>query len=208
MGIATQRPGRVRPSRAERPAEASRRRRRWPVLLVAGLLLGQMALSMLLSSRDDAPAYDEPAHLAAGVGYLRFGQLRLNYEHPPLAKAVAGVPLVLADLNLRERAAFADAKQTELGQQILYEQGNSAKRVRLLARLPMMGLALALACAIFGFARDLFGAWAALIPLGFATLDPNLIGHGRLVTTDVAVTCSCCSPCGRSGGRPPTHRAG
>jgi 4-amino-4-deoxy-L-arabinose transferase-like glycosyltransferase len=58
----------------------------------------------------------------------------------------------------------------------------------LLARLPMMGLALALAAAIFGFARDLFGAWAALIPLGFATLDPNLIGHGRLVTTDLAVT--------------------
>jgi hypothetical protein len=156
--------------------------------LAAGLLLGQMALAMLLSSRDDAPTFDEPAHMAAGVGYVRFGQLRLNYEHPPLAKALAGVPLVLADIDLPDRATFARMAQTKLGQQILYERGNSAERVLLLARLPMMALALALALAIFGFARDLFGAGAALIPLGFATLDPNLLGHGRLVTTDVAVT--------------------
>jgi hypothetical protein len=111
MGTATQWPGRVRSSRAERHAEASLRRRRWPVPLLAGLLLGQMALSMLLSSRDDAPTYDEPTHLAAGVGYLRFGQLRLNYEHPPLAKALAGVPLVLAGLDLPDRAAFREGSR-------------------------------------------------------------------------------------------------
>lgn len=200
MGTATEPPTRLRARRdvgtaaargrsswAERLAGSSRRRR-WLVLLAAGVLLGQMSLAMLLSSRDDAPTYDEPAHLAAGVGYLRFGQLRLNYEHPPLAKALAGVPLVLAGLDLPDRATFARTRQTKLGQQILYERGNSPARVLLLARLPMMALALALAGSIFGFARDLFGAGAALIPLGFATLDPNLLGHGRLVTTDVAVT--------------------
>jgi 4-amino-4-deoxy-L-arabinose transferase-like glycosyltransferase len=199
MGTATERPTRLRARRDVRTAAArwrssradrhdgSSRRRRWLVPLAASVLLGQMTVAMLLSSRDDAPTYDEPAHLAAGVGYLRFGQLRLNYEHPPLAKALAGVPLVLADLDLPDRATFAHTKQIKLGQQILYQRGNNPERVLLLARLPMMALALALAGAIFGFARDLFGAGAALVPLGFATLDPNLLGHGRLVTTDVAV---------------------
>jgi hypothetical protein len=200
MGTATERTSRLRVRRDVRTAAARRRsrwaerhagssrQRRWLVMLVAGVLLGQMALAMLLSSRDDAPTFDEPAHMAAGVGYLRFGQLQVNYEHPPLAKALAGVPLVLADIDLPDRATFARTTETKLGQQILYERGNSAERVLLLARLPMMALTLALAGTIFGFARDLFGAGAALIPLGFATLDPNLLGHGRLVTTDVAVT--------------------
>jgi 4-amino-4-deoxy-L-arabinose transferase-like glycosyltransferase len=158
------------------------------VPLLACLLLGQMAVAMVLSSRDDAPTFDEPVHMAAGIGYLRFGELRLNYEHPPLAKALSGVPLVLADVNLPDRASFARTGQARLGQQILYEQGNPPDRVLLLARLPMMALTLVLAGAIFGFARDLFGAAAALIPLGFVTVDPNVLGHGRLVTTDVAVT--------------------
>jgi 4-amino-4-deoxy-L-arabinose transferase-like glycosyltransferase len=158
------------------------------VPLVACLLLGHMAVAMVLSSRGDAPAYDEPAHLAAGIGYLRFGTLRLNYEHPPLAKALAGVPFLLTDVDLPDRTSFTRTGQTRLGQQILYEWGNDPDRVLLLARLPMMLLTLALAGAVFGFARDLFGAAAALIPLAFITVDPNLLGHGRLVTTDVAVT--------------------
>lgn len=188
LGTATEGPGRPRPSPFGRRPGPSRTRPRWAVPLVASLLLGHMAVAMVLSSRDDAPAFDEPAHMAAGIGYLRFGELRLNYEHPPLAKSLAGVPLVLAGLDLPDRASFARTGQTGLGQQILYERGNDPGRVLLLARLPMMALTLLLAGAVFGFARDLFGPVAALIPLGFATVDPNLLGHGRLVTTDVAVT--------------------
>jgi hypothetical protein len=193
MGTATERTGRLRARRRDGQTAAAGKssswaERRWLVALAVGVLLGQMALAMLLSSREDAPVFDEPAHMAAGVGYLRFGQLRLNYEHPPLVKALAGMPLVLAGIDLPDRATFARMAQTRLGQQILYERGTSAERVLLLARLPMLALALALAGAIFGFARDLFGAGAALIPLGFATLDPNLLAHGRLVTTDVALT--------------------
>lgn len=188
MRTATERPPGVRPTPVGRPPGPSPRRPGWVVPLLACLLLGQMAVAMVLSSRDDAPTFDEPVHLAAGIGYLRFGELRLNYEHPPLAKALAGVPLVLSGLDLPDRASFAHTGQARLGQEILYERGNPPDRVLLLARLPMMALTLVLAGAIFGFARDLFGAAAALIPLGFVTVDPNVLGHGRLVTTDVAVT--------------------
>jgi 4-amino-4-deoxy-L-arabinose transferase-like glycosyltransferase len=188
LRTAAERPGHLRPRPASRQPQPLPGRWRWAVPLVACLLLGQMAVAMVLSSRDDAPTYDEPADLAAGIGYLRFGVLQVNYEHPPLAKALAGMPFLLTDVDLPDRTSFVRTGETRLGQQILYERGNDPDRVVLLARLPMMALALALAGAVFGFARDLFGAAAALIPLAFVTVDPNLIGHGRLVTTDVAVT--------------------
>jgi len=41
------------------------------------------------------------AHIGAGVSYLQKLDLRMNEEHPPLAKVVAALPLVL-------RGAHAD----------------------------------------------------------------------------------------------------
>ena len=40
----------------------------------------------------DAPTYDEPIYLSAGVTSLLGHDLRLNPEHPPLAKALAALP--------------------------------------------------------------------------------------------------------------------
>jgi Dolichyl-phosphate-mannose-protein mannosyltransferase len=176
------------------PSEGGRHRRkgrplgRWLVAVAAVLLVGQFAAAMLVSTSGDAPTYDEPAHLAAGVAYLTQRDLRLDIEHPPLVKALAALPVVLADVRLPDRAAMATGEQTRLGQSLLYGAGNDPAEVLLLARLPMMGLAVLLALAVYGFATDLFGARAALVPLALVTLDPNVVAHGRLVATDLGVT--------------------
>jgi len=194
------------------PCEGGRHRRkgrplgRWLVAVAGVLLVGQFAAAMPVSTSGDAPTYDEPAHLAAGVASLTQRDLRLDIEHPPLVKALAALPVVLADVRLPSgglpwtaslrsparsaagRAAMATGEQTRLGQSLLYGAGNDPAEVLLLARLPMMGLAVLLALAVFGFATDLFGARAALVPLALVTLDPNVVAHGRLVATDLGVT--------------------
>src|SRR5262249_38873396 len=45
--------------------------------------------------------WDEVAHIGAGVSYIQRLDLRLNEEHPPLAKVIAAIPLVL-------RGTYAD----------------------------------------------------------------------------------------------------
>jgi hypothetical protein len=155
--------------------------------LVAALLLAQMAVAMVVGALGDAPVYDEPPHVAAGLGYVARHSLRLNVEHPPLVKAIAAIPLVAAGTRIPPREAFDTVDQFELGRQIIYRMGNDPDRVMLLARLPMIGLTLLLALAVFGFALDLFGWRGALVSLAVVTLDPNLVGHGKLVTTDVPV---------------------
>jgi len=151
------------------------------------VLLGQMALAMSLSSRGDTPTYDEPAGLAGGIAYTQQHDLRHNFEHPPLAKLLAALPVGHSGVELPSPAEFATEDQWELGRQILFDNGGGPDRVLWLARLPMMLLTLAFALVVYLFARDLFGAWAALVPLAVVTLDPNLVAHGRLVTTDVPV---------------------
>ena len=62
-----------------------------PVILV--LLL--MALLAGGAAWRESVTIDEIAHTGAGVSYLQKLDMRMNEEHPPLAKILAAVPLVL-----------------------------------------------------------------------------------------------------------------
>ncbi|MDL1952089.1 hypothetical protein FBQ97_20090 [Acidobacteria bacterium ACD] len=61
--------------------------------LAAGFLVVVAVAVTLHHVRDDAATTDEPVHLASSVEIVRQGTGRWNPEHPPLAKALAGVAL-------------------------------------------------------------------------------------------------------------------
>src|SRR5436305_8108183 len=50
----------------------------------------------MYEATGDAPTIDEPVYLSAGVASLVRHDLRLNPQHPPLAKAVAALPVLFA----------------------------------------------------------------------------------------------------------------
>src|SRR6202045_4592387 len=74
---------------------------RIPGELWAGLLLVLMAVLAGGAALRESVTIDEVAHIGAGVSYLQKLDLRMNPEHPPLAKVLAALPLVL-------RAVHAD----------------------------------------------------------------------------------------------------
>ncbi len=151
---------------------------------------------MTVSARRESATCDEAAHLAAGFSYLTTGDFRLNPEHPPLAKALAAVPLVLAGARAPAPSASTwDAAATDLSQEwqyghdFLYEnRGGSADRILFLGRLPMIALALVLGVLIWICARDLWGERVAAIAVALWALEPNLLANGPLIATDVGVT--------------------
>jgi hypothetical protein len=65
------------------------------VLAGAVLLLALMALLAGGSARRESVTIDEVAHIWAGVSYLQKLDMRMNEEHPPLAKVLAAAPLVV-----------------------------------------------------------------------------------------------------------------
>jgi hypothetical protein len=50
-------------------------------------------------------------------------------------------------------------------------------------------LGVSLGVLLFCWARELLGFWPAVMVLGLYTIEPNLLAHARLVTTDFGVTC-------------------
>ena len=57
---------------------------------LAVLMLVAMLGLMLGSSMNDSAIFDEVAHIGAGYTYLKYQDGRLNPEHPPLLKDLAG----------------------------------------------------------------------------------------------------------------------
>ncbi|HSD30216.1 MAG TPA: glycosyltransferase family 39 protein [Vicinamibacteria bacterium] len=158
------------------------------VALALGLGLAAYVGLAVTSLRQSAATYDEGAHLPAGYTYLVTGDHRLNPEHPPLVKLLAAAPLLLighVTFDVGDEA-WATGRQWQLGRRFLY-RWNDADRLLLWGRLPMVLLGAALCAAVVLYTRARFGVPAALLAGLLAVLSPELLAHGRLVTTDLAM---------------------
>ncbi len=62
--------------------------------MLALLAAGFLALGVA-EARADAPTFDEPVYVSAGLAALLHHDVTLNDEHPPLPKVLAVLPVVL-----------------------------------------------------------------------------------------------------------------
>jgi hypothetical protein len=153
------------------------------------LLLGVFAFQAIFSMVQKSPTWDETAHLPAGYSYLVKGDYRMNPEHPPLAKMLAGAPLLFLHLNgAFDTEAWWTGNEWRYGWELLYHQANDASRIFLWGRLPMVCLALGLGLLIFLWARRIYGKAAGLLALFLYAFSPDFIAHGTLTNTDVPVS--------------------
>lgn len=139
----------------------------------------------------DAGIVDEIAHIPAGYSYLKFGDYRLNPEHPPLLKDLSAIPLLFLDLKFpTDIGAWADEVngQWECGWKFIYERGNNPEQIFFWSRLMLMLLIFPLGYFIYKWTSELFGHNAALFAVFLMAFSPNLITHARYVTTDFGVT--------------------
>jgi hypothetical protein len=156
-----------------------------------GILLSLMLSLGLGSMVKDSAIVDEVAHIPAGYSYLHYGDFRLNPEHPPLIKALAALPLQFMHLAfpLSDPSWTKDVNgQWESGWHFLYHDGNNAERVLFWSRLPILLLSVGFAAVFYEILRRRYGVAVALLAVFFYALEPNILAHSRLVTTDIGVT--------------------
>lgn len=143
-----------------------------------------MALSAI---RTKSATFDEGAHLPAGYTYLAFGDHRLNPEQPPLVKLLAAAPLLpVRPVFKPDDLAWTEARQWELGRRFLY-RWNDGARLLFRGRVPMVGLGMALGLSVFLWTKRLFGLPQALLAFFLCVLSPDVLAHGPLVATDLAL---------------------
>lgn len=157
--------------------------------LAGAALIGGACVMAYLAGVNDAPTFDEVAHIGAGFSYLTRGDGRLNPEHPPLVKDLIG--LAMAPLRLGHEA-FASAAWTDevngewdFGRQLMFQSDVSASTILRVARAPALLFLAGAGVLVYLWAARLYGPRAGLIALALVVGSPTVLAHGHLVTTDV-----------------------
>lgn len=158
--------------------------------LAVGLLLLASALA-LTSAVQKSPTMDEQNHVARGAAYLGTGDPRLSVEHPPLVNVLSALPAhLLLDLHLPlDTIWWESGEWYHFADDFLWKANPDPDRIVFLARLPIIGLGVVLAALVFRWANARFGPWGGLLAAAFCALDPNILAHTRLSTTDVGGAC-------------------
>lgn len=157
-----------------------------PLLALMAWWLGGIALT-------SSPTLDEVPHVGAGLSYLQKQDLRLNGEHPPLAKVLAAIPLIATRAHADyESKAWTISEQffpAYLAQWVFGEwvlgRWNDRRTTILLARLPMVLLTLSLAVSVYAIALRFGGLSAGLLCLTLVMSTPMFLSFGPLVLTDI-----------------------
>ena len=139
--------------------------------------------------------WDEPIHLTAGYVALADGDHRIDPSHPPFLRMWAALPLLAmnpadADTAVIDRSTpttwFSDAYQ--FAHRFLY-RSNDADRLLFAGRSMIVALGVVLGALVFFWVYEWLGLLPATIVLAFYAMEPNLLAHSSLVTTDLGVTC-------------------
>jgi hypothetical protein len=165
-------------------------------ILAAFLLLVLMALLAGGAASRESVTFDEIAHTAAGVSYLQKLDMRMNEEHPPLAKVIAALPLVLRGVHA-DYSHLSWTFSNKMFNQYLAEwvfghwflmRWNDPYSTLLWARAPMLLMTLLLGLVTYIYGSRLGGPWGGLLCLSAFVTMPAFLAFGPLVITDIALT--------------------
>ncbi len=158
--------------------------------IVAGVIIATAFILAVTSVWNDSFIVDEIPHVGAGYSYIAKGDMRLNPEHPPLAKDLAGI--AMSFLNLNDQPAFETNfwkedinGQWEFGRRLIYNSGNDAELLTRTAKIPMLAFFVVSAILIFHWTSRLYSPRTGLMALTLFSFSPTVMTHARFVTTDV-----------------------
>ncbi len=161
--------------------------------IAAILLFFYLALDSLTG---DSPTMDEQNHIARGLAYLRSGDPRLSVEHPPLVNVLSSLPLLaMPEIRLPFDHPSWERQPPDVfwyvfAEEFLWQTNRQLdiQKIIFLSRLPVVYLTIGLALLGWRFAQCLWRGIAPLLVLVFLLFDPNILAHGRYVTTDIGGT--------------------
>ncbi len=157
-----------------------------PILLV--LLIVFQSVALLWNAYQCSPVFDEFGHFYAGLAYLQSGNTKIFNVNPPLCRAIGALPayaiyqdrLAVPDTRLR-RSEFSKGRELFIA--------NPSK----MQRSVFLGRCLMACFSMFG--TYLLYAWGesiqthgGKIAAALFVAQPQIVGHGSLLTSDVAVS--------------------
>ena len=150
------------------------------------LLLAAFGL-LTYNAQAQSPTMDEQNHMARGYGLLRTGDPRLSIEHPPLINLLVALPLGSGVILPLDDPSWEAAEWYHFADLFLWHVNTLPGRMVFLSRMPVVAMTLLLGSLMARWGRALGGDRTSLIAIALVLLDPNILAHGSLATTDLGI---------------------
>jgi Dolichyl-phosphate-mannose-protein mannosyltransferase len=152
------------------------------VVLVAGFLgLG------LAEAWSDAPTFDEPVYVAAGIAGVLHHDVTFNDEHPPPPKVLAALPALLAHPVIPPNGRWSGNDERSYASRFAAAQlaAGTLRRVTFASRLVPLAESAGLAFVLFALGAELFGPGAGALAGALWLASPFVLGIGHLDGVDI-----------------------
>jgi 4-amino-4-deoxy-L-arabinose transferase-like glycosyltransferase len=160
--------------------------------MVCAMLLAAFAGLSWSAVQTKNATIDEPLHALSGWVAVRFDDFRLVPESPSLWQCLAALPNARTDLKIHFGGkVFSDRSFDSQGgidwtNQTLYRTaGNDGEAFVNRSRVVFLVLGVLLGALIGWWTFRLAGGLAAIVAVGFFSLDPNFLAHAPIVKSDV-----------------------
>jgi Dolichyl-phosphate-mannose-protein mannosyltransferase len=179
-----------RPS--DRPSDRTGRRC-LPLLILIALAAGFLALG-LAEAHSDAPTYDEPVYVSAGLAAILHQDVSYNDEHPPLPKVLAALPVLLTHPAVPSNGPWSGNDEHAYAASFISAQlsAGDLRSVTFTSRLVPLAETVGVAFVLFALALELFGpatgALAGLLAGALWLTSPFVLGIGHLDGVDIPFT--------------------
>jgi hypothetical protein len=155
-------------------------------------LIFLIALVMAITSLwDDSFIVDEIPHVGAGYSYITKGDMRLNPEHPPLAKDLAGLILSILPIKINKEVFLTPYWTTDtngqwyFGRTLIYNYTSNVDLVTRSVKISMLLFFTLSAWLIYKWTREQYNELAGFIAILLFSFSPTILAHSRFVTTDI-----------------------
>jgi hypothetical protein len=168
------------------------------VNVLLGVILTVHAILLANAAVRDSPTFNEPAHLVAGVSYWKFGRFDVYKVNPPLVRLIGAAPVVMAGCST-DWTSFHDEPgarpEMDLGHDFCKANGMRLLWLTTLARCSIIPFSILGAYVCFCWGRALYGVPSGFVAVILWSFCPNILGHGHLLTCDVAATALSVTAC-------------
>ena len=168
------------------PSLRTRSVARLPLLALVLLVAGFLGLG-LAEAWSDAPTFDEPVYVAAGIAGMLHHDVTFNDEHPPLPKVLAALPVLLAHPVIPPNGRWSGNDERSYASRFVAAQlaAGTLRRVTFASRLVPLAESAGVAFVLFALGAELFGPGAGALAGALWLASPFVLGIGHLDGVDI-----------------------
>jgi len=143
------------------------------------------------SATWQSPTLNEPGHLASGIAHWKLGRFEPYAVNPPVVRMIAALPVLAVGCETdwsSFRGRPGERPEFPIGSDFIKANGGRSQWLFVLSRWACLPFSLLGAWMCFLWGRALFGDWAGVFACVLWCVEPNIIAHGQLITSDIAAT--------------------